>query len=218
MNILLVYKIFHALLSLTIGGDSLFFESMESKTKEGKAVFNKITLIKKDSVDIWKMKQSHHGRDSIVWDNIEIHVDKSKSPHTVSYFQFDSLGAEVDFKTSCFRCHPSGPRLIRPNGKLSIRERLKMAKMNALIKSYGDVVHVDKSSLVRKTPFLEKLGSPLKVKSCTSCHYKGGPRGELTSAQKLTIKHLVKRGEMPPWPYRLNKAERGQLNKFIYGM
>jgi hypothetical protein len=201
MNTLAVFKILYSLLFFIEGSVSTF-KSFESKTKNGGDVFNQISLIEGKTIDTWKMKQSHFGSDFKTWDNIEIRVNKLE--RSATYHQLNKEGEEIDLKTSCFRCHPSGPRAIRPKGSLSISNRMAILKLNMKIKSYGDLKAHKSTS---KT---------LKVASCVKCHYKGGPRSELKEEHALTIKHLVDNKQMPPWPYSLSAKDRKMIRKFIY--
>lgn len=201
MNILAVFKILYSLLFFIEGSISTF-KSFESKTANGGDVFNQIVLIEGEVIDTWKMKQSHFGENSKTWDNVEIKVNKLE--RSVTYHQLDDMAKEIELKTSCFRCHPSGPRAIRPKGEISINNRIAILKLNLKIKSYGDLQNFQTSS------------KRLKVESCTKCHYKGGPRSELGEEQALTIKHLVDHNQMPPWPYSLSVEDRKMIKKFIY--
>ena len=62
---------------------SIFFESLESKTLEAKPVFNQVDFVSGWERDIWFMRQSHHGfqLDIAQWDRLAIVVDKKKIPH-----------------------------------------------------------------------------------------------------------------------------------------
>lgn len=217
MNILNVFKIISSLLFLE---GEVLFKSIESKTTEGKDIFNKITLLSDNKKDIWLMKQSHHGKKSNEWDSVKIIVDKSFRPFKASFHQLDKEGHEIDFKTSCFRCHSGGPRLIRSATKLPLLDSALVMKWNLLIKSYGEVRIKKSKTLDREVPLIADLNKAkvkLNVKSCVSCHYRNGPRAELTKSQVQTIKHLVKNKQMPPWPYQISKNDKAELNKFIYG-
>lgn len=220
MSILAVFKSLYILLSLTGGSflpTNVLFESVESKTSEGKSVFNRISLDSSSLKDIWTMRQSHSGKNASDWDLIQITVDKTKSPFTASYSQLNPKGEEIEYRTSCFRCHSGGPRYIRPVLKdLSLKERLTIQKWNWLIKSYGDV-KTKRNIKVKRLVSIDEGRQILNVKGCISCHYAGGPRAPITSEQKLTVRHLVKAGQMPPWPYSLSKEDKEQVNKFIYG-
>lgn len=214
MSILTVYKIIYLLLSPVEG--SILFKSYESKTKDNKEVWNKITLISTNDKDIWKMKQSHHGISSKVWDDIEIIVTKKSYPYRAQYKQLKD-GKIIDYKASCFRCHPNGPRLIRPhlNTQLSIKEKILLTKMNSLIKSYGYVKTED--VFKSKVPLIKSRinkSKHLKIKSCYKCH-NGIERGFITKENTETAKFLLLNKQMPPWPYTIGKAEVNLLNEFL---
>jgi hypothetical protein len=227
MSILLVFKLAYYLLEF-MGGSSLssevVFESLESKTKKGKAVFNKITLESNSSQDTWKMKQSHNGIHSKEWDTVKLVVHKVISPFSASYHQLNN-GKEVEFKTNCFSCHSGGPRLIRPNynsvdKKLSLKEKMTVLKWNLLIKSYGEVEIKENNPFKRKISLIQSkkdASHTLNVKSCSKCHYKGGERSVLTNENINTLKFLIKEKKMPPWPYEITKSDKNMINKFIYG-
>lgn len=208
------------------GPTEVRFESFESKTASGEVVFNEIQLEQKHDIDLWIMRQSHHGIESKDWDLIQIRVDKSKRPYQVSYHQLDEAGNEIDYRASCLRCHSGGPRAIRPNWnsqalELSFRDKVKIAQWNFLIKSYGDVELRENNSITRVTPLhslSQQERTELKVKACTQCHFSGGPRSPLTKEQTVTMKHLVDQKAMPPWPHKLSPSERKELNEFIYGL
>lgn len=225
MSILPVYSLLSILLSLAGGflaPHSVLFQSIESKTEHGEVVFNRISLIKRDNQDIWTMKQSHKGKLSKDWDHIQIIVDKTTRPFTATFAQFDSKGNEVEYRTSCFRCHSGGPRAIRAEAGLSFSEKIKIEEWNALIKSYGEVVNVETElpDQIRGTRLSTKpldQYESLELKACFSCHRKGGVRAPLTAEHRLTIKHLVKTKQMPPWPHQLSGVDKNEVKRFIYG-
>lgn len=219
MNILTAYKLLYLLLSVIGGGilkQSVTFESMESKTAKGQPVFNTISFVKKDNIDIWKMDQSHHGIHAKDWDHIEIHVKDNQ----VSYHQIKD-NREIEYKADCLRCHVSGPRMIRPKVKshilsLKFEDKMTIFAWNLLIKSYGDLKVSHNAPFKREKPLIVSH-EKINVKSCSSCHYKGGPRSELTFEHKGTIKFLLNSKQMPPWPYKITKADKKELQKIIYG-
>jgi hypothetical protein len=218
MNILIVFKLLAGLLFFIEG--EVLFESIESKTAQGRAIFNKVELIQKEAKDIWLMKQSHHGRDSKKWDQVKIIVDKSFTPFRASFHQLDSKGREIEYKTSCFRCHSGGPRLIREKSEHGLKETLLIAKWNLLIKSYGVVKNSLNNPFEREISFIENVKhsqTKLDLVSCRDCHGDGKVRAALSKSQVLTIKHLVKTKQMPPWPYRISLKDKRKLNFFIYG-
>lgn len=195
---------------------SISFKSQESKTKEGNAVFNKVTLVTNSHTDTWKMKQSHHGKSSKIWDEIEIIVDKTQDPYAARFIQLKN-NKPIDYKASCFRCHPNGPRLIRPHKEtvLSFRQKLVLQKMNSLIKSYGFVKTDDffksKIPLIMNKDHSKKH---LKIRSCSKCH-NGVERGYITKENTNTAKFLLINKQMPPWPYTIDKADVNLLNEFL---
>lgn len=218
MNILVVFKLLSHLLFFMEG--EVLFKSIESKTGEGRDVFNKISLESSEDKDVWSMKQSHHGVHSKVWDKIKIIVDKKTTPFTVSYHQLNEKNKEIDYKTSCFRCHAGGPRLIRPKSLSGLKNKLLVLKWNMLIKSYGDVTTRKTQPFKRKVHLIKSESDSkeyLQVASCTSCHNSGGPRAPLSKSHSLTIKHLLKTKSMPPWPYKISAQDKADLKRFIYG-
>ncbi len=204
----------------------MVFESNESKTPEGGIVFNEITFSSSEKIDIWRMKQSHHGLSAQKWDYIEIRVDKNEHPYRATFHQLNENAEEIEYRASCIRCHSGGPRLIRPNlnsvdATLSLGDRIAIAKWNAVIKSYGHVINHETKGIKREVA-LHSLPKHkrelLNVKTCTTCHSENSIRAPLTNEQIVTIKHLVDQGEMPPWPYKLSPMERRELNQFIFGI
>lgn len=215
------------LLGASCSDQVITVESIESKTIDGGSVFNKIWLEREDQKDIWLMKQSHKGVNAghEDWDELKIVVDKSKTPFKVSFEQFKE-GRPAEFRASCFLCHSNGPRAIRANmqsksAPLSVSNKLTILLYNFRMKTYGPVETVDlkngKVSLKYSEPFeVEQL----KVKTCLHCHNSDGifSRGPLLRQHSETIRHLVDSGQMPPWPYKLSKAERKELNLFLSGL
>jgi len=227
MNILSVYKFLNVLTSLFLilieGGSEpsqILIESKESKTALGKPVFNIISFKEYEDYDYWSMKQSHHGVgfDLANWDNIAIKVHKNSTPYKVTYHQYNSQGKEVSLKVDCMRCHSGGPRAIRPlyqssEVDLNIKEKLIIRSWNIRIKSYGDIQNIKVAKEEQSY-----LNEQLKVASCTQCHFEGGPRSIITRKQLGSIRFLIKEGEMPPWPHKISKQDKKELQEFIYGL
>ena len=168
------------------------------------------------------------------WDRLAIVVDKKVKPHSARFYQFkpgalewkENLPKET-YRVSCFLCHPNGPRAIRPiEGTQNLAEKTKTLIWNMRIKSYGrvvaDVSHAQEDkTLVRPFRVEHRLeNETLKLQSCTLCHKDEGflARGTLTRQNALTIKHMVKSGHMPPWPLKMNKKEKIQLEMFLSGL
>lgn len=204
----------------------VMIESTESQTKDLKAVFNQIKYTSSANQDSWKMKQSHDGIHAKQWDELEIRIDKTKTPFQVSYHQYKN-GKESEYRTSCYLCHANGPRLIRPNyqsqdAPLSVKAKLMIQAMNLRIKTYPRMETVKNDMFKRIVPlkYEGKLETTsLKVKTCTYCHNSNTfwGRGELKRQQMGTITHLVSSNQMPPWPFKLDKKELEELDLYILG-
>jgi hypothetical protein len=206
---------------------AVLIESIESKTIDGSSVYNKIWLETEEEKDIWWMRQSHQGVNTAHknWDKLKIVVDKSITPYQVSFHQYKN-GKETEYRASCFLCHSNGPRSIRPNwdsqsAPLSISEKLKIVFYNFKIKSYGPVHTVNKERRAIPLKFNEPFETEkLTVQTCLKCHNSDGifARGPLLRQHSETIRHLVSRGEMPPWPYKLSKKEKVEIERFLNGL
>lgn len=225
MSILTAFKIISSLIGILLGGilpNEILIESLESRTPQNKPIYNKISLKQIKDSDIWSMRQSHHGLNTDKWDHIEIRVNKSTSPYSVTYHQLEN-GKEVEYKADCLRCHSNGPRFIRPKEgivKLTLKDKLQLLKWNMLIKSYG-IMNYKENKISRRELVLHEMKPSIefaKIKSCTQCHTKNGPRAPLSDQHKLTSEFLVRKGMMPPWPYKITKSDKRLLNKFHYGM
>lgn len=197
----------------------ILIESAESRTIEGGPVFNEIQWSWKNGREIWSMRQSHGGRNlpKEKWDKLAIHLEKK-----ATFLQTDPLsGNRVEYKVSCFMCHPNGPRVIRPvEGSLGISDNLRVKLLNLRIKLYGRV----QSKIlpqIGKTPFRHegKISNEiLTLSRCTSCHKEDGffARGPLTRQNSLTINFMVNEKHMPPLG-DLTSSERTYLDNFMNG-
>ena len=207
---------------------SVRFESIESQTTHGGAVFNEVSFHPSAEQDVWLMKQSHSGEKlpTPQWEQVLIKIDKRKSPYKVSYHQLKD-GVESEYRASCYLCHPHGPRVLRPNleslrAPLNLKNRLSLNLLNLRIKLYGKMsLSEQKIPFDRKVPlyFKDKNAlAPLKLASCTICHHDGWfGRGTLTRQQALPIAHLIAKNQMPPWPFKLNEKEKEQIDLFLKG-
>lgn len=204
----------------------ILIESTESQTADLDKVYNKINFQVSGKVDSWRMKQSHDGVHAKEWDELEIKIDKSHSPYQVSYHQYKD-GKEAEYRASCYLCHANGPRLIRANyqsvsAPLGLRERVMIAAMNLRIKTYGRMNTVLSGNLKRSVPLKydgEMENTSLTVKTCVLCHNSNTPwgRGEIKRQHVNTVNHLVKKGQMPPWPFKLSDEEKLKLDIYFRG-
>lgn len=215
----------------SVSEEAITFESIESKTIDDGAVFNQVSFETHGDEDIWKMKQSHGGPHLELknWDELRIRVNKKKRPFQVSYHQLKD-GKEIEYKVSCYFCHSNGPRIIRPELKskeapLALKQRVQIELWNLRMKTYGKVEIKKESYFMagkeRITP-LKYFGKndveALKLPSCTICHQDTfWGRGFLTRQQALPIVHLVKTGNMPPWPFKISPEDKEKLDNYLKG-
>ncbi len=196
----------------------ILFQSAESQTIEGGPVFNEIQWSWKNGKEVWSMRQSHGGKNLSPekWDKLSIVMDKK-----ATFIQMSPESEKkIEYKVSCFMCHPNGPRVIRPaEGSLTLTENLKVKMLNLRIKLYGRVESEGKT--IGATPFRHEgkiSNSPLKLPRCTSCHKEEGlfARGTLTRQNSLTINYMVKSAHMPPFG-ELTPKEQQYLENFMEG-
>lgn len=196
----------------------VLIESAESRTLEGGPVFNEIQWSWKNGKEIWTMRQSHGGKDlpKEKWDRLSIVVDKK-----AAFLQTDQDGQRVEYRASCFMCHPNGPRAIRPvEGSLTFTNELRVKLLNLRIKLYGRVKS-EPLPQIGTTPFRHDgkiSNSPLTLQRCTSCHKEDGffARGTLTRQNSITIAYMVEKDHMPPLG-GLTSEERKYLENFMNG-
>lgn len=221
--------------------DSIFIQSLESKTKEGKPVFSKISWFSSDDKDVWMMNQSHHGINATgrELDRLAIIVDKTTIPKNVRFLQIkpgplvwseDLIQQRVPYKVSCFMCHANGPRAIRAdyNGlvKNTFTEKMKILLINLKIKTQGQIVensaHIDEDKTLH-IPFRHRSkieNDPLLIKACTKCHNESGflARGFLKRQNFLAIQFMVNNGFMPPPGFAVSEKEKMQIQRFTEGL
>lgn len=214
-----------------IDSDPVAFESLESKSPQNGPVFNSVSFKSGWDKDIWLMQQSHHGlkHPKKDWDKIAIVVDKTKSVKEARFFQLEPGSEEISMqlkpvplKASCYMCHPSGPRVIRPNYASSsiqpaLWQRLKILAWNIRIKSYGPMQLAAEDKLGKFRLKHPAVNQDLKLQGCVGCHDGKGPlsRNMLTLQNKFTIKFMVEQKLMPPPGFSLSSSEMDELWKAI---
>ena len=179
----------------------ILFQSAESQTIEGGPVFNEIKWGYRNGKEVWSMRQSHGGKNLSAdkWDKLSIVMGK-KAVFSQRDPKTDKL---IEYKVSCFMCHPNGPRIIRPvEGSLNITDKVKVNLLNLRIKLYGRVK--SDGVAIGKIPFRHEgkiSNTPLELARCTSCHKEDGffARGTLTRQNSITINFMVKNAHMPPF-------------------
>ncbi len=217
-----------AVLAVAPPGATVLFESLESKNEHGAPIINQITMYTGGEKDVWIMKQNQSGRHLApdLWDKLAIVVDKTKRPHTATFYQLANMQSfePVPYKVRCFICHSNGPRVIRPNMQskefpIKFADYIQTFKWNLKIKSYGRVIT---KSYSEKDPIKfegAKANEPLKVGLCILCHKDSGlgARGTLTRQNLLPIDFLTKSGHMPPFGLPLTRKTSEELRNFIQG-
>lgn len=215
--------------AVNIKHHSILFESLESKTIENKAVFNRVRFVPGLSKDLWFMQQSHHGNqgDYQSLDRLAIEVDKTQKPYVAKFYQLTpgkipetERLKPVPLKATCFSCHPNGPRAIRKKSiskvGTSIVDNLRIGILNFRIKSYGKVLSKPAEIFSDGRPFKAKdtiFETPLQLESCNGCHGDSGIRSGLTVEHIPTITFLIKEGEMPPFPFKIDSKDRKTIER-----
>ncbi|MFZ3231759.1 MAG: hypothetical protein WA160_16250 [Pseudobdellovibrio sp.] len=228
-------------LAYKISFESILIQSLESKTKEGKTVINKISWFSLPDKDVWMMNQSHHGMNTTGSDlgRLAIIVDKTMTPNNTMFLQIkpgprvwseDLITQHVPFKVSCFMCHSNGPRAIRADFKGMVQnsfiDQIKITILNLKIKFQGVIVENKLHALEDKAldvPFRYRTineNDSLLVKSCTRCHNDSSyfARGYLKRQNFLAIQFMVDNGFMPPAKNLLTAKEKQKVQKFTMGL
>lgn len=210
-------------LLLLVDQSPVLIESLESKTIEGTAVYNRIHFQFGLNQDTWVMQQSHQGlnKNFDEWDKLAIVVDKSQTISQANFHQkspgpikLSSENQEIDFKVRCYACHANGPRAIRPNynstnAPLNLKNKIKIFYLNLIIKSYGHLSAqagnpLNKDNFKSTHPILQKS---LQLNSCIQCHSSTGIRSELKMEQYDTLKFLIEQKQMPPFPFKISEED-----------
>ena len=201
------------------------FSSYESKNAVGEDVFNKIKFFPSWKKDIWVMNQSHEGIDfpEGKWDRVAIVVDKSQKPYVSKFYQLKPGKLEFNqnievapLRASCFSCHISGPRAIRPDPefKMSLKQKMLISLLNFRIKSYGNSKVKPGHKPLNEVGFdynFKYSKQKISLESCNTCHNEDGIRGPLEIQNLHTIRFLVSKGKMPPWPFSISKFDKGLI-------
>jgi hypothetical protein len=215
--------------ALQLSSEPILFKSLESATKTGSPVFNRVQFIPGWNQDVWMMQQSHQGLGPSfqIWDRLAIVLDKTSKPYQAKFYQLspgklihEPTPLLAPLKARCFACHSNGPRAIRPDlstqgVKLSFLERARIQLWNLRVKTYGRVDSLAGEETEGGAPFRSKLpilAQPLKLKSCVRCHSKEGIRKPLELEHLGTAHFLVHEGLMPPFPFRAHADDVKLLN------
>ena len=233
---LLILIVTSSAVALYTDSQPVAFQSLESKTPEGKPVFNRITFYPSAKKDIWVMQQSHSGyyEEFKKWDRIAIAVDKSVEPKTAQFYQLEpgdsvfEAQKKVSLKVSCFVCHANGPRAVRADfsGKdVSFSDKIKIQLWNLRIKTYGKIEADGSANMDSKVPLKHDRpfdNETLEVKTCLKCHSGDGSkffaRSKLKRQHFMAIKFLIEQNMMPPPGFSLPDDERAAALAFANGL
>jgi hypothetical protein len=228
-------SVIKGILVLSVGGfislclylslnQKVLFESIESKNEKGESIYNQVEFISGKDKDVWLMRQGQKGLDQPLsgWDELKVTVDKTQKPFRATFSQLKE-GKEIEYKVSCFICHPNGLRKIRAQllDNNTWRDRLTLSYWNLKMASYGRILPVENlinNKNRKRSLYLGKTaGTKLKVKVCFQCHgdKNGFDRGELFLQNAVTIAHLVEKKEMPPFGHSLSEKEKAEILTFL---
>lgn len=230
-----------ALAALSTDRSPILIQSLESRTREGGPVFNRIGWFPGRRQDVWVMQQSHAGLKPAFheWDRLAIVVDKTRSPKIARFYQFEPGQLEWNpqaklkpFRATCFMCHSNGPRAVRPDlapsssaAALSFKDQVRLLLWNARVKTYGRIVTDPKevlSTAAAITPLRytgKSENEKLPVATCRTCHNEEfWGRGALTRQNFMSIGFMVENGFMPPPGFHLEKSEKEEISRFVQGL
>jgi hypothetical protein len=238
---LLLFSMMSGLGVLGADRSPVLLQSLESRTRDGGPVFNRIAWFPGWKQDVWVMQQSHAGLSPAPhsWDRLAIVVDKTQTPKIARFYQlepgrlaWDPQAKPLPFRATCFMCHSNGPRAIRPDlspaasaVSIGLRDRLRLALWNARVKTYGRVL-TDSQEVQAMAGAITPLRYPgpfenekLPAATCRTCHNEAfWGRGSLTRQNFMSIGFMVEKGFMPPPGFRLPETEKDEILRFVRGL
>lgn len=199
------------------------FISAESSDGADFPITNRVRLLKKEKHDLWLMRQrqaERDGKNPAYWSFVAILVDKQRYPPSSYYFEFapapvgsGGFPEEIKPRVDCLRCHPNGPRMIRPQLMLNEASQGLLQKWNESIANYGLIRNVDNAGGIS----IETKGH-LPFPFCTNCHdSKSGVRNSLFRRNALAIRYLVDTDAMPPGKEKLSAGQKHCIKEWLEG-
>lgn len=162
------------------------FVSAESTLLTGEDITNRIHLFETSGLDIWLMRQrqsSKEGDNPERWSLVSLIVDHTKSPTAAYFLEFapgrvGALPKPIAPRVPCLRCHPNGPRKIRPlkdsaRPAFSATDRVTFQAFNQKIAKAGVISgYSPKNSQGASLLDERRLGAtePLTLPKCFQCH------------------------------------------------
>lgn len=181
--------------------------SAESSVRSEVPVMNSIRGWSNAQTDVWILRQK--AMREAGWRSYGIVQDKTVSPNVAFYFSIAQPDSLVFLGESCFKCHASGPRYIRPIRQDLIEGEAVAETFNERIEGNG-YVRTHFSATTRK----RHAGPPLTASACIGCHSIGGVRGPLYHDHDESIEVLVAIGAMPR-DSALSAAELSQIQAWL---
>lgn len=185
--------------------------SIQSSLKVLAPVLNSIAAFSNAQTDLWILRQRNMSGDGY-WRTYGIAQDKSVSPNTAIFFELTRDGIRFTGTSggvSCYECHASGPRAIRPLRPDLVNTPSTATAFNERIATNGLVqLHVPAAEL------LPDLGEPLSASACLECHSLGGERAPLYHLQAESVRSLIAIGAMPK-DHRLSAIEVGEIESWL---
>jgi hypothetical protein len=142
------------------------------------------------------------------WGYFSLVQDLTTDP-PLNYFA-EFKGNEVNFAgNDCFKCHSSGPLVIRPLRADLLSDPALTAALNEHIAAHPPSTYYFPTNKIPRD-----YGKPLAMKSCTKCHDTDGVRSPLFKVHEYPIRTLVDFGYMPP-KRRLTPTEIAELKAWL---
>jgi polyisoprenoid-binding protein YceI len=187
---------------------NIMIVSAESTAVTGTTITNRIHYFQRDNLDIWLMRQRQSATEDSNpenWSLISLIVDHSTNPGKAYFLEFApkpvrGLPEPIPPRVPCLRCHPNGPRLIRPAHASSIREldNRGLATLKAfngriskagLIDGYSPTLATGEAMLNDSWP---GATTTLAISKCKQCHdSKKGLRNSLQLQNASSMLYLT---------------------------
>lgn len=172
-------------------------------------VLDDIAAYSNTLADIWILRQKKLTGE-LTWRTYAIVQVKTVSPNVAYFFDIEP-GAHLFRGQTCYTCHASGPRVIRPLRPDLIWGGDVAAGFNERIAANGFVeMHFPSNEAAWPR------GPALPVEPCVECHTPGGERGPLYRVHSESIRTFVANGAMPR-DGQIAAAQMAELEKWLAG-
>lgn len=185
--------------------------SIQSSIRAQRGVLNTIAAWSNDRTTLWVLRQRVMVPGGF-WRTYGIAQDKTASPNTATFFEVRLDGVSFTGTSgggSCYACHASGPRAIRPLRADLVTGQTVMSALNEVIAANG-LVELHRPPV---EPDVD-LGPALTASACVECHSAGGERAPLHHVHDDSIRSLVAIGAMPKGD-RMTAAQMAELEAWL---